>query len=412
MEMTFAAITPRSLATSRTGGIVARLLCQPGLDFVGARMMAPSDDFVDAYMRILERETIPTRYKAAYMAYLEADLRPAGNAQRGYTNRLMLFFFQGKKAQRIMKEMIGDHAPSPSGATIRGTYGDYTESSDGSIHDFHPAVLTSYSTEGNREMLRLFADYLESDGGVIEGAIPQLPGVKHETTLVMIKPDNLDHPSPLPGNIIDLFGTTGLFLVGARLVRMSVDDGMEFYGFLEDIFVDKLAHVVEESLRRSLSRTFDFALEDEDFARMTDVLKRKHAHGELCKIIHYMTGVHPDHVERPSQGRDPGPAKCLALLYRGENAVQKIRDKLGATDPKKAKAGTVRSDYGHDLMHNGAHASDSVASAERERKIVGLVGGEPSSERRAILAWLRGPGGDTAVTKKRSTAKRKRKAKA
>ena len=40
-------------------------------------------------------------------------------------------------------------------------------------------------------------------------------------------------------------------------------------------------------------------------------------------------------------------------------------------------------------MRNGAHASDSVESALRERKIVGLLGGEPSEEKRLILDWLK-----------------------
>lgn len=100
-----------------------------------------------------------------------------------------------------------------------------------------------------------------------------------------------------------------------------------------------------------------------------------------------------------------GPAKCFGLLYRGINAITVLRNKLGSTDPTKAQLGTIRIDYGRDMvsdflilmftaitccsqMHNGAHASDSVASAERERKIVGLAGGEPSLEKVIIEDWL------------------------
>jgi len=46
-------------------------------------------------------------------------------------------------------------------------------------------------------------------------------------------------------------------------------------------------------------------------------------------------------------------------------------------------------------MRNGAHASDSVESALRERKIVGLLGHEPSMEKVIIEKWLQ----DTAVEK-------------
>ena len=67
---------------------------------------------------------------------------------------------------------------------------------------------------------------------------------------------------------------------------------------------------------------------------------------------------------------------CLAILYYGVNAIDKIRDRLGATDPNTAKEGTVRSEYGQNILMNGAHASDSPESALRERKIVGLSGDE------------------------------------
>jgi nucleoside diphosphate kinase len=65
-------------------------------------------------------------------------------------------------------------------------------------------------------------------------------------------------------------------------------------------------------------------------------------------------------------------ARCLALLYEGPNAIEKVRRVLGSTDPSKAEPGTVRSDFGRDLMRNGAHASDSPENALRERRIVGL----------------------------------------
>jgi nucleoside diphosphate kinase len=84
----------------------------------------------------------------------------------------------------------------------------------------------------------------------------------------------------------------------------------------------------------------------------------------------------------------PGRSTCLALLYRGENAIAKIRERLGPTNPKEAAGGTVRSDYGSDLMRNGAHASDSPENALRERRIIGLQGNEPSDEAAMIRAHL------------------------
>jgi nucleoside diphosphate kinase len=60
----------------------------------------------------------------------------------------------------------------------------------------------------------------------------------------------------------------------------------------------------------------------------------------------------------------------MIVIYEGENAVSKIRDVLGPTDPLKAPDGTVRREFGSNVMVNTAHASDSVESYEREKAIV------------------------------------------
>ena len=62
----------------------------------------------------------------------------------------------------------------------------------------------------------------------------------HEMGMIMIKPDNFRHASSLPGHIIDLISTTGLHCRGCRVVRMSMAQATEFYGFLEPIFAKKL----------------------------------------------------------------------------------------------------------------------------------------------------------------------------
>ena len=52
------------------------------------------------------------------------------------------------------------------------------------------------------------------------------------------------------------------------------------------------------------------------------------------------------------------------------NAVRKIRDVLGPTDPSKAPPGSIRREFGSTIMFNAAHASDSPESAQREFGIV------------------------------------------
>ena len=59
----------------------------------------------------------------------------------------------------------------------------------------------------------------------------------------------------------------------------------------------------------------------------------------------------------------------VASVFEGEGAVERIRKVMGATDPAKAEAGTIRSDFGLDVQRNSTHASDSVENAETEIKL-------------------------------------------
>lgn len=56
----------------------------------------------------------------------------------------------------------------------------------------------------------------------------------------------------------------------------------------------------------------------------------------------------------------------VAAVFEGEDAVGRIREAIGPTDPKKAPLHTIRGDFGLDIERNTVHASDSVETAERE----------------------------------------------
>jgi nucleoside-diphosphate kinase len=56
----------------------------------------------------------------------------------------------------------------------------------------------------------------------------------------------------------------------------------------------------------------------------------------------------------------------VAAVFEGDNAIQRIRKLMGATDPAKADAGTIRKDYGLDIQRNATHASDSPENGEKE----------------------------------------------
>ncbi|MDP2730914.1 MAG: nucleoside-diphosphate kinase [Dehalococcoidales bacterium] len=59
----------------------------------------------------------------------------------------------------------------------------------------------------------------------------------------------------------------------------------------------------------------------------------------------------------------------VAAVLEGEKAVERIRKIMGATDPARAEAGTIRKDFGLDIQQNAVHGSDSVETAEKEIKL-------------------------------------------
>lgn len=75
------------------------------------------------------------------------------------------------------------------------------------------------------------------------------------------------------------------------------------------------------------------------------------------------------HKERPFYGEltefmSSGP--IIAAILEKENAVQAYRDFIGATDPAKADAGTIRALYGTNIGMNAVHGSDSDENANIE----------------------------------------------
>lgn len=56
----------------------------------------------------------------------------------------------------------------------------------------------------------------------------------------------------------------------------------------------------------------------------------------------------------------------LILVLEGKNAIAKNREIMGATDPKKADAGTIRADLADSIDENAVHGSDSIENAKTE----------------------------------------------
>jgi len=372
-QLAYALITPYSLYKSRTGGIIGRLLAHARLDFVAARMYVFSDEFLDAYEEVVCPEGIDPVLRDAWLRYIDEWLRR--DNRLGYLPRCMLLLFKGPNAVRHLKEdVIGGFTEQPVGDTIRGTYGDLIRDENGGIRHFEPAVITCPDPELNDEHLRLFADYALSDGGVLSGRIQY--DRQPEVSVVLIKPDNFYRRSRRPGNIIDTFSLTGLRIVAAKLFNMTVAQGEQFYGPLKEIFVEKLRGNVTREIYQRLHNAFSFPFTMVDAEALAERLAERNAVAEFNRIVEYMTGVNPEDITDPAEKATASRTKCLAMLYEGPDAITKIRNVLGSTDPTKAEPGTVRSDFGRDLMRNGAHASDSVENAQREREIIGLTPGQ------------------------------------
>ncbi|MCD4825113.1 MAG: hypothetical protein K8S55_10930 [Phycisphaerae bacterium] len=370
VELGYALITPYSLFKSRTGGIISRLLSHAKLELVGTRMFVFSNEFLDAYKKVLCPAGMDPAVERAWHDYIDSNLRQ-GNPYN-MVPRCMLLLFRGENAVRHLKEdLIGSFTEQPTGDTVRGTYGDFIRDAAGEIHYFEPAVMTGSDPEMNKEHLRLFSEFALKDGGILTRKMQYSQG-KPQTTLIMLKPDNFYRPSRRPGNIIDTFSLTGLRIVGAKLFNMTVAQGEEFYGPLKDIFVKKLQFLVHNVVYSRLHDAFGFSFTEDDADNIAEMFAGRNATCEFNKIVEYMTGVDPDTISEDEKATASN-ARCLALLYEGVDAIEKVRTVLGATNPAKAEPGTVRSDFGRDLMRNGAHASDSPDNALRERNIIGLT---------------------------------------
>jgi nucleoside-diphosphate kinase len=125
-----------------------------------------------------------------------------------------------------------------------------------------------------------------------------------ERTLSIIKPDAV--AKNVIGQIFARFEAAGLKIVAARMVHLSRTQAEGFYA----------------------------------------VHRQRPFFGDLVKFM----------VSGP----------VMIQVLEGENAIQKNRDLIGATDPKKAAPGTIRADFADSIDANAVHGSDGAATAMTE----------------------------------------------
>lgn len=372
IELTYALITPYTIQKSRTGGIIARLLSRTDLEIVGVKMFAPTQEFTDTYAEMIKETSDGTSSDEALKhlsTYVKENFPPHKNRYQ----RVMMLLFKGENATKKLTEVVG-HMKSGirTGQTIRDTYSDYVLNRDGSVRYFEPAVIIAPNISGTelfkKEMLFL-ANYIDSKPNIIDVPLLTTEDDSTKRTLVIIKPDNWRYPSSRPGNIIDMLSKTGLRIVGCKLYRMSLAEALEFYGPVKNALREKLSPKIGKQAKEILERELKIKIPDTDIESLSNTIGMRYADDQFSQIVEFMSGLKPEEVPQ-SQTSEPGKVRCMVLIYQGENAVEKIRDVLGPTDPTKAPGGTIRRDFGTDVMVNTAHASDSFENAKREMGII------------------------------------------
>jgi len=359
-ELAYVIITPYSLHKSRTGGIFARLISRTSLELVGARMFAPGSELVQEYSKVIVSTNDPQdqRIQELIRVYILQNLSPDSKTKK--RRRVMVLLFQGEDAVRKVRSVVGNtNADRRGGETIRDTYGRY----------FEPAVLAAPNVEEAELKLKLWARYSDTDGGLVEDTIVYPSNEKPEHTLVLIKPDNFRFPTGRPGNVIDFFSRTGLYIVAIKVHRMSTAEAMEFYGPVREILRTRLNDAVAAKAKAVIEKELGFKVPAREEKALGEILGPPSGDQQFENIVKFMSGHAPSECD-PKTLQEPGTEMCIALVYEGHEAIRKIRDVLGPTDPSKAPPGSIRREFGSTIMVNAAHASDSLENAKREMGIV------------------------------------------
>jgi len=371
-QLAYVIITPYSLYKSRTGGVLSRLISRTGLDLCALRMFAPSPDLVREYAENIISAHDPQDRKIQELLkdYILHNFMPDPKTNR--RRRVLMMLFRGDEAVRKVRSVVGNLSPERrSGETIRGTYGDFiTDDETGMVRYFEPAVLAAPNDSEAEIKLKLWARHSDADGGVLEDIIAHPSNDTPERTLVLIKPDNFRFATGRPGNVIDFFSRTGLYIVGAKVLHMSTAQASEFYAPVREFLRVKLNDSIGARAKEALEKEFGFKIPPAQQKILGDTLGPIFGDNQFENIVRFMSGRAPSECHTEKECKQPGTEKCVALIYEGVNAVRKIRDVLGPTDPSKAPPGSIRREFGSTIMVNAAHASDSVENAQREFKIV------------------------------------------
>src|SRR5947208_10502286 len=187
-ELSYVIVTPYSMRKSRTGGIVGRLISRTGLDLVGGRMFAPSPELAIRYAETIVTET-DARHRATQELIRDYVLKNFAGSINGQRPRVLFLIFRGPDAVERIRRTVGHIVHErTSGETIRDTYGDYITDGSGKVTYFEPGVLAAFDPKAVERDLRLWAEFSDRDGGILDNVISFPTAAKTEKTIDLIKP--------------------------------------------------------------------------------------------------------------------------------------------------------------------------------------------------------------------------------
>ncbi|MEG2076480.1 MAG: nucleoside-diphosphate kinase, partial [Victivallaceae bacterium] len=264
------------------------------------------------------------------------------------------------------------------------TYANVVEDKEhpGKVVYFEPAVFTPPNDRSAQMLLSVLAEVSASNDNILTDYVGREENF--ERTMVIIKPENWRYASSRPGNVIDMLSRTGLAIAGCKVYRMSVAEALDFYGPVKNALRSKVGPRLGECGANELVSHLNLIVDDATRNELCSLIGRVAADDQFGRIVEFMSGRRPEFCSEEDLSK-PGLAKCMVIVYEGVDAIRKIRDVLGPTDPSKAPAGTVRRDFGSDVMVNTAHASDSPESVARELRIIKM---DVNAMRRKIMDYL------------------------
>jgi nucleoside-diphosphate kinase len=122
-----------------------------------------------------------------------------------------------------------------------------------------------------------------------------------------------------------------------------------------------LAIIKPDAVSRGLVGRILTRIEEQGFR--VRALKLLHLSQQAAREFY---GVHAGRPFYESLTTYMASGPVVAMLLERDNAIQSLRDLMGATDPQKAAAGTIRRDYGENIERNAIHGSDASATAAVE----------------------------------------------